>query len=593
MGAPRIVLGRYTASSVATFRTVFTAASALSLMALLASCSIDSSYDGTRYRCPDGECPTGYFCVAGECRTELPDAGPMVDAPVDLPDAEPPPPDPTLGNLVFYSFDHDDNEVSVARDLGPLRLDGELSSGNAIREGRYGNGLHLDAVEGHHVKIADVAQLYPGAQPITVEAWVLRGESAGQALFSDYNNGPSLPAELSIEFTSDDAIRLITNSGCTGAEVSINSPNDVLPVGAFAHVAVTWDREVARFYVDAQEVGSSPLAVTPCRSEGQRDWFLGRRNGQALALTGVIDEFKLSNYAKSPEQLAESRDYNSSLVSGYCGNGLIEPGEVCDGDDACCERETCTRAADDSACGDSVCQSGVCVAPAERASEGLIAQYVFDEGAGTVVADSSGFGAPLDLSIIDELGTAVAWGEGSLSILAGVEISGGEAPNKISEACVASSELTVEAWLAPANTSQDGPARIVTISSGLSERNFTLGQEDDFYVMRLASELADGNGQPPLYSVKGDVRTDELTHLVATSAKDGTRRLYVDGVLRHVSHYGGDFSDWNTSWQLAIGDEFDNIGARTWRGELHHVAIYSRALSEREVAGNFFAGANP
>lgn len=37
------------------------------LAAGAAACQMTADYGGTRYACPDGECPDGFTCVAGEC----------------------------------------------------------------------------------------------------------------------------------------------------------------------------------------------------------------------------------------------------------------------------------------------------------------------------------------------------------------------------------------------------------------------------------------------------------------------------------------------------------------------------------------------
>jgi len=47
---------------------------------------------------------------------------------------------------------------------------------------------------------------------------------------------------------------------------------------------------------------------------------------------------------------------------------------------------------------------------------------------------------------------------------------------KLHDLISATGEYSIEAWLAPANVSQDGPARIVSYSAGAMARNFTLGQ---------------------------------------------------------------------------------------------------------------------
>lgn len=71
--------------------------------ALVASCRIDADWDGTRYRCPDGVCPLGQTCVAGECVGEpgAPDGAPA-DGPAPTWDGAPdgpvgPGPDAPIG----------------------------------------------------------------------------------------------------------------------------------------------------------------------------------------------------------------------------------------------------------------------------------------------------------------------------------------------------------------------------------------------------------------------------------------------------------------------------------------------------------------
>jgi hypothetical protein len=46
-------------------------------------------------------------------------------------------------------------------------------------------------------------------------------------------------------------------------------------------------------------------------------------------------------------------------------------------------------------------------------------------------------------------------------------------------------EITIEAWVMPADDIQDGPARIVSLSADTGNRNFTLGQTTDYYDARL------------------------------------------------------------------------------------------------------------
>ena len=96
-----------------------------------------------------------------------------------------------------------------------------------------------------------------------------------------------------------------------------------------------------------------------------------------------------------------------------------------------------------------------------------------------------------------------------LGILAGVVVvnfSGKQKKAQIN-AARASNALTLEAWVTPANTTQSGPARIVTLSATPQTRNFTLGQDGPAYNVRLRTTATDDNGNPSLSSAPGTLTT--------------------------------------------------------------------------------------
>jgi len=106
-------------------------------------------------------------------------------------------------------------------------------------------------------------------------------------------------------------------------------------------------------------------------------------------------------------------------------------------------------------------------------------------------------GKPLNLKISNT--AAVDWlPAGGLSVHAPVLISSNDAAGKISAAVRNSGELTLEAWISPANILQSGPARIVTVSQDGAQRNFTLGQNGATYEMRFRTTSTSPNGLPAL-----------------------------------------------------------------------------------------------
>ncbi|TVS10276.1 MAG: hypothetical protein EA424_25690 [Planctomycetaceae bacterium] len=230
-----------------------------------------------------------------------------------------------------------------------------------------------------------------------------------------------------------------------------------------------------------------------------------------------------------------------------------------------------------------------------RITESLVALYRFDEGRGTTVLDRSGFEPSLDLEAESDEG--FDWlPSGGLQVTGGAMLSSPQPAEKIVEACQASDELTIEAWVTPARVEQSGPARIVTLSENTNHRNFALGQGSQLetppanharFAARLRTTEKDGNGEPAIYSPDQTTVAD-LTHVVFTRSRDGTERLYVDSILRSQEVRGGDFSNWDATFHLALGNEFTRN--RTWEGVYHLVAIYSRSLTQTEVLDNFRAG---
>ncbi len=229
-----------------------------------------------------------------------------------------------------------------------------------------------------------------------------------------------------------------------------------------------------------------------------------------------------------------------------------------------------------------------------RVTAGQLAAYEFNEGNGTIVRDIIQAGPSLDLHIADP--ASVRWiAGGGLSIDAETLLASEEPAAKIIKKVKNSNEITVEAWVKPANTTQEGPARIVSISKDTRQRNLTLGQGrwDDqppaVYDVRLRT-TADGislNGMPSLTTPNG-IATTQLTHLVYTRDSQGEAKIYVDGDEHACKTGSGDLSNWDKNYKLMLANEA--TGKRAWLGEYYWLAIFDRALTAAEVQQNFEAG---
>ena len=222
----------------------------------------------------------------------------------------------------------------------------------------------------------------------------------------------------------------------------------------------------------------------------------------------------------------------------------------------------------------------------QRVGGSLLALYDFAGAEGDTIRDRSGQEPPLDLKIANT--NAVRRTKGELEIRGPAGIASEQAAGRISEAVRRSGALTVEAWVRPAKGSQDGPARVVTLSDNTSARNFTLGQDGDHWDFRLRTTKTNTNGSPSLAG-KGKALTRQWSHVVYTRERNGRTRFYLNGKADASGQALGGLTNWESGFRLALGDEFGKQ-RRAWLGSYRLVAVYGRALSGQDVAGNYKAG---
>ena len=219
---------------------------------------------------------------------------------------------------------------------------------------------------------------------------------------------------------------------------------------------------------------------------------------------------------------------------------------------------------------------------AARADANEIALFTFSEGTGNVTMDTSGVGAAIELQI-----EGMEWVDGGgLRNVSGKAQASLADSRKLYDMIAAGNEYSVEAWVIPNDTAQDGPARIVSYSQDTGVRNFTLGQNAIYYQLRNRSAATGVNGTPALEAL--DPQTDTvLQHVVVTFDAASGRKVYVNGQLS-IEENNSDTLDWLDNQILVIGNEVTNN--RLWQGVLKLVAIHNKALTVAEVQQNFDAG---
>ncbi len=217
-----------------------------------------------------------------------------------------------------------------------------------------------------------------------------------------------------------------------------------------------------------------------------------------------------------------------------------------------------------------------------RVTDGLGALYMFEEATGASVRDDSGIMPPLDV----QLGAATDWIPGGIEFQMSATAAVSLAPaSKITEACLASQEATLEAWIAATTTDGAGVARIVAVGGSNNISVLSLGLEAGAYYGQIRTTTE----STKLASTQA--ATTDLVHLVHTHTGAGVRALYVDGMQRGASVSTGTFDNWDATLPVTLGNAVG--GGVPWQGRMFLVAIYCRALTTEEVLQNFGAGSAP
>jgi hypothetical protein len=219
---------------------------------------------------------------------------------------------------------------------------------------------------------------------------------------------------------------------------------------------------------------------------------------------------------------------------------------------------------------------------AGRADANLVAKFDFDEGQGTVAADTSGVGTPIMLQV-----TGMEWVDGGLRNVSGKAQASVAESRKLFDMITASGQFSIEAWLIPEDTVQAGPARIVTYSINPNTRNFMMGQQATLYRFRNRTAASNANGDPFIEAATQDVQT-QLQHVVMTFDPAVGRKTYVNGQVT-AQEAAQTTLAWTNDQIFVLGNEPTND--RLWKGVFEMVAIHDAALSSAEVQQNFEAGA--
>ncbi len=244
---------------------------------------------------------------------------------------------------------------------------------------------------------------------------------------------------------------------------------------------------------------------------------------------------------------------------------------------------------------------GTLASGGNRYEDAQVALWEFQTGNGLIAYDTSGVDPAIDLDFFGDVTWFGGWG-----ITIGADMAQGPgkaqasttASKKLHDVLKESGEFSVEAWVVPANVTQE-MAQIISYSGGAMSRNFALQQTLYDYDFLLRHNAVDAN-QMPLMGLNGEpahstpamdeVLQATLQHVVATYSPVDGRRIYVNGNLVSTTDPipGGTLVDWQDNFAVILGNESSNDGL--WQGTFRLAAIHRRALDQTQIQQNFDAG---
>lgn len=234
-------------------------------------------------------------------------------------------------------------------------------------------------------------------------------------------------------------------------------------------------------------------------------------------------------------------------------------------------------------------RDGIIATSGGRFEAALVAKWEFREGSGSTTADTSGVPPEIPLRLSGDYSWQAGWG---VRFVDGKAQGGVSGSSKLFNMITGVGEYSIEAWVAPANVSQE-EAWIFGYAGGPDSRNMLLSQSlYNYEAFTRSTATEDNNAGEPALATDDDAELAQasLQHVVVTFDPVAGRRIYVNGEFSGDtdSSGGGLLNNWSESYAVVLGNA--TAGGNPWAGTVRMLAIHNRALSPQQVVQNFDVG---
>jgi hypothetical protein len=429
-----------------------------------------------------------------------------------------------------------------------------------VVDGIFSNARSINGTTSH-IDVTDSNSIRSLNKSFTIETWAYRTGTAG--------GGNSVLVDAG-SYTANTGAGIWVN---TSHQISwrINQSynyyktNVVLPLQTWTHIAVVYDETSVKIYQDGVLKSTDIFSTNPnSTSTGMR---FGRREGASAEwYNGYLDEVRISNIARTPEEIRAAAQRRPSAV--YT-SPVIDIGITSTWDTL------------------SWTPVGVATGDGETpfSTDGLVAQWNFNETSGTTAASGGSCGATCNgtlTNFADTTGQDVAassgwtgthhrWGAGALMFDGSNDhITIPDSEN------FTFTDFTVEFWINPSkNGSYDSPIGQYDDGTGATGDWWNFERSTG---STISFKVDDATSITSVDS-KSILQTGNWYHVVGVRDQDSYLKIFINGI--EEASVAETAYTINSSRSVYIGNQYSV--SRYFMGTMDSTRIYSRALPASEI----------